>query len=543
MYAMKGNSAVFQSWDYYENILSTNDLSASYTAGDIVPCVTILVREFSGKISRITFTEASFATPDNRQGQDLSEDGTGFLYEAIDKYDSYDQCVIVFFQELGDRGTWESVKGVGAKAYRHLTASNQLKCKMLALSEMFAGLILQIPDTKSKDAMQLIRRGLVTYAPPGAKAITQAQPSGYLDGPITLDRVLSNHLANNLGQYNPRTLSREDGKGEMPTATQVDRQSVKEASLSQGQMSIHYTTLDSMFSEMFRRASKKGTTDDEAKLFQKQCKDAGVPIEALQDCIVKTNRLSGYGSADIRQLSDEQMEKVVEMLPEDGKNNWLKDFVGGVKGADKIERYVPTQHIPDDQDWQVSVENSMIHQGVAPPVVSGQDDVIHCTGHLQDAQQTLVPVAQALQQGQKDPQQLQSALQYVQIMAPHLELHIGRLEKDPYRKQEAKLFQDQFNQMVAITPALHGAVRDAQRQQQIDAEQQQQASSLGALDQAKVQSAKVDDSLKTQKALSDINRKNVKAANDARLKTITTLHTMRLKTAEAATPALNGAEK
>lgn len=539
MYAMKGANTL-QSWDYYERILDARDLSASFSDGDIVPCVTILNKEFSGKVSRLTFTEASFSTPDERDNN-LTEDSGGFLYSAIGKYDDYAQCVIVFFHELGDRGTWESVKGLGAKAFRHLTVSNQQKCRMLAAVEMSTGLTIQIGDTRSKDAMQLIQRGMVTYIPPGVKVIQQPQQAGFLDGPITVDRVLSNHLANNLGQFNPRNISREDGKGEMPTATQVNNQVAKEASLSQGQISLHYTTLDAMFSEMFRRATMKGTTDEEAKRFQKQCTDAQVPKEALQNCIVRTNRISGYGSAQMRQLSDDQMLKsgaVAAMSPQ-GQQNFWRYYTGGVKGADKIESFFPIEQLPNRDDVDAEMENGLIASG-RTPVLYG-NDVVHVQSHLGDTARTLAPVEQAIQQGQNDPEQLQKAIEYLGIMGPHLEAHIGRMQSDPHRKQDAKLFQDKLNQLVAFNGKLHGAVRDAQRQQSINQQEQARATSLGALDQAKVRSAQADDQIKAMKAKSDIQRKDAKTANDLRLKTISTLHTLGLKSKEAKAETLNGA--
>lgn len=528
MYAMKGGTGTLQAWDYYERILNSNDLSASFSDGDIIWCVTLLVQEFSGKISRLIITEAAFNNPVDQTPSATNE---GFLFSDIGKHDAYGQCLVAFFQEIGD-GTWHSVRGLGAKAFKHLTISNQLKCRMLASAEMTSGLTLQLTDTRSKDAAQLIQRGMVTLIQPGAKYI-QVQQAGYLDGPITIDRILGNHLANNLGQFSPRNISRDDGKGEMPTATQVNQQVAREASLSQGQIALHYTTLDAMFSEMFRRAATKGTSDEEAKRFQKECKDAGVPPEALRDiCYVRANRLSGYGSAQMRQLSDEQMLPVLSMLPEEGKNNFLRDHVGGIKGADKIERYVPQQHIADEDDSIAAMENAMVAMGRMPVMASGQNDVIHAQSHLDDATATLEPVAQAIEAGQNDPQALQSAFQYLELMGPHLEQHIGRLSGDPFRRKEAKLFQDQLNAMVAFNGKLRSAIRTAQREQSIAAQQEERATALGALDRAKIQSAQVDNALKAQKTQSDIARKDAKTANDLRLKTISTLNKMGLDKAK-----------
>jgi AcrR family transcriptional regulator len=526
MYAMKGDKSL-QSWDYYERILLYQDLTASFSDGDIVKCVTLLGQEFDGKISRLMFPEGGFSTPNS------SNESEVFMFEDIGKYDEYGQCVIVFFQELGDQGTWHSVKGLGQKGFRYHSVINQMNCRMLAGAEMATGLTLQLGDAKSKDAMNLVQRGLVTYIPPGVKVIQQAQSAGFLDGPITVVRVLDNRMAANLGQASPRTLSRDDGKGEMPTATQIDAQVTKESSLSQGQIALHYTTKDALFTEMFRRASMKGTSDEEAKRFQKQCSTAGVPEEALKDCVIRANRLSGYGSAQMRQLSDQQMLQsgAVAAMPAKGQQNFWRYYTGGVKGADKVDAFFPLDNPVNRDQIDAEMENGLIAQGKTPLLYG--DDLIHAQSHLDDASKTLGPVEQAMQQGQNDPQQIQSAYQYLQIMGVHLEYHIARLKTNKFRVKEAKLFQDQLNQLVAFNAKLHGALRDIQRQQSIDQQQQGLAVALGALDQAKVKSAQIADTIKATTAQSDIQRKNLKASNDSRLKTITTLHTLALKNAEA----------
>lgn len=535
MYAMKGSNNL-NSWDYYERILIQQDLTASFSDGDVIACVTLLVREFDGKVSRLMYPEAAFSTPTDSNGN-KETDGVGFMFSDIGKYDNYGQCVVVFFEELGDQRTWHSVKGLGQKAFKYNSANNQMLCRMMAGAEMATGLTLQLGDAKSKDAMNLVQRGLVTYIPPNVKVIQQAQSAGFLDGPITVTRVLGNRMAGNLGQSNPRMLSRDDGKGEMPTATQVDQEVAAGSTLSQGQISLHYPSLDAMFSEMFRRAAMRGTTDKEAIRFQQECEDDNVPLEALKDCVITANRLSGYGSSQMRQLSDKQMLEsgAVAAMPAKGQQNFWRYYTGGVKGADKVDAFFPLDEPTNRDQIDAEYENAMFATATTPLLLYG-DDLIHCQSHIPFLQNKLAPVEQAINQGQKDPQQVQQAYQLLQIAGPHLEEHIGRLHQNKYRAKEAKLFQDQLNQLVAFNSKLRGALRDIQRQQMIDGEQQNQAVALGALDQAKIQSAKVDDTIKATKAKRDIDRKDAKFANDARLKTLTTLHTLQLKNVEAKTP-------
>jgi hypothetical protein len=198
-----------------------------------------------------------------------------------------------------------------------------------------------------------------------------------------------------------------------------------------------------------------------------------------------------------------------------------------VYGPDKTSRYAPKQHVPGDQDWEATVENQMIAAGRLPVIASGQDDVIHLQKHFEDAQQTLAPVGQGLnsQNGQRpDPQTLAQSTTYAQTMAQHTQEHIARLEHDPTRKKEAKLFSDQFKQLAEFSSVLWKAMRQAHRQIQIDQQQHDQATAISALDRAKVESVQTQTELAAQKVQSQIENQRVKTQQAMRLKDLKSAH-------------------
>jgi hypothetical protein len=182
---------------------------------------------------------------------------------------------------------------------------------------------------------------------------------------------------------------------------------------------------------------------------------------------------------------------------------------------------VPDQHVPNQDDSIAALENGLIQEGRAPVIASGQDDVVHLTSHLQDAQDVLGPLAQAMQSGQQiDPAALQSAEQYGSTMIPHVEAHLTRLQNDPMRKDQGKLFQEQFKQLVSFDQKLRIELRQAQRDQEIAQQQQQQATSLSALDQAKVQSIQTQTQLAAAKTQSQIQNQTAKTIHGIRLKAL-----------------------
>lgn len=549
-YGMRGHSGIpswwAQPWEKLEQVLKNHDLRASWSDADLVDCVIMLNREFSkpgdytGKISKFIFTEFKTVTKDDwaKIGETNKE---SFLFADPNCYDSYLEGIIPFFRNTGD-GTWHSVRGYAMEAFKHLEVDNRLLCQMINRAFIDSSVVLQSPTERERKRMELAVWGSVVRLPAGCE-LKPTVVQGGVDGVVRTHQVLENHLSNNLGVFQPRMLSRQDGKGEQPTARQVDYQASNEASIGEGEITIWYQQLDNYYEFAFKRAADPKTPDEECQRFQKECLQDGVPKQALQDIeFVRANRQNGYGSPELGIMKNQQMMPLVPMLPEDGKQAWLEDAVTSIAGPEKTKRWVPRQHIPDDQDWEAVMENGMIAQGVNPPVVSGQDDVIHLQRHFEDTQQKLTPP----QEGQQpDPNQLQQEATYAGTMADHVERHIARLQKDPSRKKDAKLYEDSFKQLAEYSQVLWRELRQAKRQIQLEQQQNQQATALSALDQAKIQSVQTQAQLaatKTQsqienqriKTVAGIHMKDLKTAHDFNIDNVTTAHDMHLNNMQTA---------
>lgn len=504
------------SWETFQSALKNNDLQTSYTDCDEVSCSHLLVQEFSGKISHFVVTESEVVPMEQLEKKDET-----YLFKHISRYDTFDEALVVFFQDIGE-GTWHSVRGMGDMAHKHIELENRLMCRAFDGAFIDGSLVIKPGTTRNADKLQLVQLGPVTLLPAGAE-IQQTKLSGFIEAPLAVLRLLRNHLAQNVGSFNQRAISRDDGRGEVATAEEVRAQVQKESTLSQGQMTLFYQTLDRLYAEMFRRAADPNTSDEEAQRFQRECKEHGVPAKALQEMeYVRANRASGYGSPQIRQMAHRQMLElgIVAMLPEDGKQNWLRMAVGSIEGADKVEYLVPREHVPKRDDADAAMENAMIAMGRAPVMISGQNHVIHLHSHLEDAANTLTPIREAMEAGQNDPAALQQAYAYLQLMGPHVEAHIGALRPDATRKQLAKYFEDQMENLVSFSGKLRRAIIQSQKEAQLAAEQEQQATALNALDQARADSIRRqadNDSFKTQKQMEN---QSLKTINAMRLKQI-----------------------
>lgn len=513
-------------WEEWQRRIKNNDLYWSSNGQDVY-CYRLLVKEFrhsKTNISQFIVSQSPIYDDTKYSGftPETEADDAGFLFKHVDRYDCYDDAIIVFFQNTGD-GTWHSVRGMAMKGFKHWDASNRLKCKALDSAFQRCAIVLTTDTVKSADDMQLMVFSDRTILPPGTK-VAQTGFSGDTEGVMAVDRMLGNHLANNLGVYNQRTLTREDGRGEQPTATAVQNQVMKEASLSQGQISITYTSLDQLYSTIFSKVVT--SSDADAVEFRKACEEDGVPIEALKDMeSVLANRQSGYGSSAMRQQNLQQLQPFVWSLPESGKNAFNDMMIAATVGVDKIDLLNPKVEIPQEDESIAAAENGAMRAGATQIVSNGQDNVNHIQIHFGDLRQMVDPLRQQMEQGGDiDPASLQSAFAYLQLMGPHIEQHLAPLMRDPQRKQIAKQFQDQLNEYVAFNGKLRSAIRDAQRKAQIQMEDNQNATALGALDQAKIESAHLSDQIKMDKWNTDKSIKLNKAATETRLSAFKTQH-------------------
>lgn len=508
-HATRGNGSspawTDQPWEVWQQRFKNKELCSSYTDADVINCAHIFVQEFTGKVSHFIVTESTMAAK--------NEEDKGFLFRHTDRFENYHQALHVCFQNTGD-GTWHSVRGIGLKSFKHEETRNRLNCRAVDNAFLASGMVLQGVDQKSTDKLQLMVQGMVTYIPPGTQFVQHRMGSD-IEGVLSVSRYLENQLNNKIGHFS-RSPSRDDGRGEQPTATQVEFQAANDSRLSGAQIDNHYNDLDGIYAEVFRRVLI--SSDPEAKRFRDECVEDGVPMEALKNMeYVRANRLSGYGSPQMRKMAMQESMTLVPMMNEEGKNNWLNEAIATTGGSDKVTLWNPPMKQPDVDAAMATLENGAIVDGIQPLVVSGMNNVQHLTIHLDFAEQRLEPLKEAIEQGQGDPAALEDAYQLVAILGEHCQEHMAALESDSSRKQLAQYFNARLKNLAAFHGKLRSAVRTAQAQAQEAQMEQQNANALGIMDQAKMQSAQLDMEIKARKAQNDINLKNTKAKNQANL--------------------------
>lgn len=515
--------------------LKNDDLFTSLCESDEIACAHLYVSEYSGKISHFIITEAALT------GDDPADDKAGeeFLYRHVGRYDSMQQVLTVFFQDIGD-GTWHSVRGLPELAAKHLAVLNRLDCRTIDNAFITSGVVLRSGTQQDIQKLQAVQWSSMTVLPAGMEVI-EMQMSGKLEGAMAVSRTLRNGLSNNIGMFNQRSVAREDGRGEAVTAEQIRAQVSKESTLSQGQMTLYYLTLDRLYDEMFRRAADPETQDEEARRFQAECEEAGVPMEALRDMeYVRANRAAGYGSPQMAFMTLNQLMPVVGMLPEDGKTAFLDMFIQATVGAEKVRALNPQRHVVNQDDNIASIENAVMWMGEPVELAAGQNDVGHLQSHIEFSKTKLEPIAEAMQEGANDAAQLEKAILYVEQLMANGQGHIQRLQADPTRRQLAGLFEKQLQQVVQFSGEMRAAFFRARRDAQIAAQEEEQATALGALDQAKVDQVAVDTQINAAKAQSRMQNDAAKTVHRNTLQSIELAAKIERENKMAAAKAKNG---
>ncbi|MDD8012971.1 MAG: hypothetical protein PHX05_05790 [Acidobacteriota bacterium] len=494
--------------------LKNNDFAASENYCNPIRVIQLLVKEYSGKVSRHIIYE--------------DEELPGYLYVGQDEYDSMQQALCLFMWNIGD-GYFKSVKGLGHRIYPHVELSNRFINSTVDGASMSSSFILE-PTTGGAQKVNVMRLGPVTILPSGFRAI-QHTFAPNLTGLIGVRNMLHQILNNNTGVYKKQL----EGP-ELPerTATEVTTEERKAAKLEKNQISIHYLHLDALHKEMFRRLANPSYPSEapgyeEAKAFRDRCKKRGVPSEALdpKTARVKAMRAIGNGSAVMHDMVTRELVSMAGAMDEIGRRNAMRDRVASLVGQTMVNRYLPEagrDQIPTSEHSLAMLENNDIMAGQQVVVGVDQPHAIHWLVHLPK----LMEIASAFMQnpGQVN---LQMALPAMQIGLQHLSQHLQEFARDPSRKGQVQVMEGQIKELAKVFQQMQ-KIAQAQAQQAQQAQQQQQ--------QLVAQAQQVMADRETQTKLAEIQKNfEVKMANMIKqneIRTAKAIHSMRLSDMKAA---------
>jgi hypothetical protein len=265
-------------------------------------------------------------------------------------------------------------------------------------------------------------------------------------------------------------------------------------------MNLFYEPWNRLIRAAFKRATREDYLTAErggeaVAAFKKYCTSRGVPLDVLHNKVEEVNavRSIGAGSDQLRLVAMDEFMQMIGSFDEQGKQNLLRDRVAARVGYDHVDRYVPAK--PDARpviDQKIAeLENAAMSQGKQIQIAPNENHFVHASVHIPDLQQT----AQAVQQGQMDPQQ---AAAYFQVAMPHATSHLEQLAADASRKQEYGQLKKALQQTGEIAQQTMEKVQ-AQQAQQAEAAQQGGQPAPSPEEQSKLQSEQVKIQMETER--------------------------------------------
>lgn len=516
-YAMPEERASYQgdvlSYDYIQQRMRDRDLAESQSGGKqpTVQVCHLLVKEFDGSITHMTVLEpGTVQAPASQSGTDPQPQ---FLYAKQKKYDNFRQYMAAFFFETLD-GSWNGSRGLGHKIYAAMEVKAKLINKAMDNAFISSSITLQAIDANSQQKAGLVQFGNINLLPPGFNV----QPGSIFANSAPLydaNNLLDQTVTSNTGIYRAKL---EKPKGNPVTATEAEFKFQNATVLSNSGVARFYQQLDPCYAELYRRVTDgfypdtdKSEEAEAVRRFLYCCKKRGVTKEELKKVLwVRAMRNIGNGSQFQRTQDLEEFTPFVQLLPESGRVAWMDMLIAAKFGQGAVDRLNPQrdrQLLPNDQMAWAALENAAMKEGAQPVWTPTQNNVIHATEHLK----AMSAAAGSLEQG-GDPM---TALSFLEIAGPHVQLHLDKLASDPSRKTELKMLSQQFGQLASFTDQLAAEV---ERQQEEQAQQQQAQVEAQARAQAIQNGTDPEAAVKQALAQNDIQIKQAKAAQQLQSK-------------------------
>lgn len=524
-------------WEYYQEQFKANSF-ASTQDNAVIKVAFWYWKEFDGKITQAIIEQET-------QGGS----GIEFLYRKIGRFQSWDQCIHPMYYDKGN-GRHYTVTGLGVKMYGAMAYENRLRCKLA--DDAMAPKTMFKPTTEGNAPFNAVQLGPFLKVPAGWDMQQMAVNGVMQDGMLMLQE-LSRTTSNNLAQYR-QSWSRPQGNP--ATATQIQSEMQQQYAVAGTAISRYYKQLDTLYTEIVKRLCK--SDDKLAKEWRSRCAERGVPKQCFTSIRkVEANRVSGQGSAALRQMSLDAIMQLIGRLPEEGQDALIIDWIAARSGQRNAKRYYPIkqyENMGTRDEVEAALQISAAKTVVPPVVASNQDPAVFASAFLGAAGQALGTVEQGA-----NPMEV---LQFVDTLMPAAQTHLQRLSQDPTRKQLAqelgKMFMDVgrvHDQVMQKTQAMmqEQAQQQAQagpsippeKQQEImikQAEAQQKLQAMQASHQQRMrQRAEIhqfDMVKQSQQLRADIASKDLSTASEIRRKRVQTAADVATKAeAAAAEPA------
>lgn len=476
-------------WEFYQAELKNNSLSYTNDDTKVIKLAHVFWKEFDERITHAIVEQDSTTA---------TAEGTKYLYIRVGRYASWKECIHPMYFDRGNGGYHHSVTGLGVKMFSAMEYENRLMCN-LADKAFAPDVLIKPTTTEASQKFSLAHLGPFAVLPGGFEWSQTGLSANLLNG-LAMKNALAGQMRENLSSYRQGPMQKE---GNPVTAKQVMYDASQQSSLSKTTFNRYYKQMDLLYTEVVRRLCDLNSPDAKAREFQDRCKKRGVPVECFGRIEkVEAIRVIGQGNSFMRKDAVASVGAVVQSLPEEGRDNWMTDFISANAGAAAAARYYPreaTRKLSSDQQAEAMQWVAAMKTGVPPVVTSTQNPVVYATTFMQAAAQAVG----TLEQG-SNPMEV---LHFIEICGPAIMAQLQRFKNDPTRAAAYKALEAQWKKLAKIADDLKKGVQKMAEHQRMQQEKTTQIMSDAELEQYQVQ-AEIE--LKKVKTLAQLEQSAAK---------------------------------
>lgn len=377
---------------------------------------------------------------------------------------------------------YHSCRGLGQRLHDPVQAMNRLRCQFMQKVFEDMMLLFRAQDPLDRSRLDRIYLGMnYGVIPEGLSFVTRDQR--YSPDPRLVEMQLA-QLKQLIGEGSQQfTQDIDTGTNKERTAFEVSALLQQTTRLTGSMLNLSYIQEAFAYKEICRRLTLKNSPDWDARKFQNDCKEQGIPEKWIDSSKweIEPVRVLGSGNPQLEQAQAQAMLSIRPMLNPEAQNEVLNDYVYAIthdpKRANRIAPLDATPQVTNSAHDTELVFGSLMGGGFVRPK-SGLVPAEVIGTMIQLMQITIQQIMST--GGMGTPQQVSGLTKALQYAGGFL----SQLAQDQTQKEVVKTFKDQLAKIQNMIKAF------AQRQQQaMKAKAQQNGANPEAIQKLQLQQA------------------------------------------------------
>lgn len=471
MIAKAGNKDFFRTndWELAERNIKNNELYYSWT-NKVCQCIVMFAKEVDGSVTQMILSKDAIEIPSQKRNrEDDSEEQ--FLYKETGFYHSMKEGIVVFARDIGTNGDWHSIRGTGSDIFPMVQKLNELKCGLVDATEVEMSIPIQASEEVLSSEFAYTKSGPFLVINQNVKMLDRQNPN-YSHSALPAMQMIQQGFLEQQGERMPQQGGKppQDLEGLLDNLSGID---IMESTLWHCRWEI---LLQQSLRRLVEIKSEAEPGGKEAMAFRRRCMEAGVPAKAIDEIVIEdceAVRAIGNGSPQGRLFTLDRMEKVVPQMDEEGRRNWVRDYISALPGTDQshVDRYAP-QEVDMRPGVEVKIaqlENNILMSGGQVVPLPDEPHLSHAEEHIKP----MIAIQQQVEGGQMDEAQ---AVQQLMPLFMHTQAHLQMAGQDNMQKYRVNMLRQSLHNMGEI---ITNGSRKLMKMQQEQAQAQQDGQTQG----------------------------------------------------------------